>query len=330
MPSAAPRCVSACLTCRGSRLSSTRSARIDSQARKRRTASSSSCSRVRSGRQEHQRVGVEAGGVARAARGWRRRRSPPGTPAPGCRGSRRRAPPGARRGRPGRPGRTGAGGGRGRTRPPGAGPGAGAARAPAAPGPGRAGAARRGPRPAWSRWAGWSTSSAGRPGRGRSPPRPAGAGRRRRRRATRRASTQPSLTRRSSSPRWAAAATRRRAEVDRPRHAPAGRVAAQVGVLAVDAQGQRVWARPRPSRSPAPSCPEVAGQLELHPRVVDRDVGRHDQRVPVAFSHSCGSRPPSGAARPGCAGTCPASTSRCRAGRRAPGGSGRRPSCRCS
>ena len=71
---------------------------------------------------------------------------------------------------------------------------------------------------------------------------------------------------------------------------------------------------------------EVAGQLGLHARVVDRD------RWPAGSAGcgrpsptGCGSPPPSAAARRGCAGTSRASTSRCRAGRTARGGSGRRP-----
>ena len=61
--------------------------------------------------------------------------------------------------------------------------------------------------------------------------------------------TQPSLMLPVLEARCAAGVQRRRrAEVDRARHAPAGRVAAEVGVLAVEAQAAASSGRPRPSR----------------------------------------------------------------------------------
>ena len=75
----------------------------------------------------------------------------------------------------------------------------------------------------------------------------------------------------------------RRAQVDRPRHAPARRELAQVGDLAVEPQRQRVGAVHVLLDHRHPVVREVAGQLELHARVVDRDVRRQDERVLVAL-----------------------------------------------
>ena len=73
----------------------------------------------------------------------------------------------------------------------------------------------------------------------------------------------------------------RRAQVDRARHAPAGRELAEVGHLAVQPQRQRVGAVHVLLDHRHPVVREVARQLELHARVVDRDVRRQDERVPV-------------------------------------------------
>ena len=75
----------------------------------------------------------------------------------------------------------------------------------------------------------------------------------------------------------------RRAQVDGARHAPAGGELAQVGHLAVQPQRQRVRAVHVLLDHRHPVVREVARQLELHARVVDRDVGRQDQRVAVAL-----------------------------------------------
>ncbi len=75
----------------------------------------------------------------------------------------------------------------------------------------------------------------------------------------------------------------RRAKVDRAGNAPAGRGLAEVGHLAVEPKRQR--ARPihvlLDHRHPV--VREVARQLELDSGVVDRDIGRQDQRVPIAL-----------------------------------------------
>ena len=96
----------------------------------------------------------------------------------------------------------------------------------------------------------------------------------------------------------------RRAQVDRPRHAPARRELAQVGDLAVQPEGERAGAVDVLLDHRHPVVREVAGQLELHARVVDRDVRRQDERglvplLPQAVDHR---RHQSQHAR-GCAGT---------------------------
>ena len=82
----------------------------------------------------------------------------------------------------------------------------------------------------------------------------------------------------------------RRAQVDRPRHAPARRELAQVGDFAVHPQRQRVRAVHVLLDHRHPVVREVARQLELHARVVDRDVRRQDERglvplLPQAVDH---------------------------------------------
>ena len=76
---------------------------------------------------------------------------------------------------------------------------------------------------------------------------------------------------------------RRRAEVDGARHAPRRVQLAEVRLLGVDPERQRV----RPVHvlldDRRPVVREVARQLELHARVVDRDGRRQDQRVAVAL-----------------------------------------------
>ncbi len=76
---------------------------------------------------------------------------------------------------------------------------------------------------------------------------------------------------------------RRRAQVDRPRDAPACRELAQVGHLAVHPQRERVGAVHVLFDHRHPVVREVARQLELHARVVDRDVRRQDKRGLVPF-----------------------------------------------
>ena len=75
----------------------------------------------------------------------------------------------------------------------------------------------------------------------------------------------------------------RRAEVDRARHPPRGVQLAEVGLLGVDLERQRV----RPVHvlldDRRPVVREVARQLGLHARVVDRDRRGQDQRVAVAL-----------------------------------------------
>ena len=73
------------------------------------------------------------------------------------------------------------------------------------------------------------------------------------------------------------------AEIDRPRHPPAGGELAEVGHLAVDAQRQRA----RPVHvlldDRLPGVGQIARQLVPHARIVDRQIGGHDQRVAVAL-----------------------------------------------
>ena len=76
---------------------------------------------------------------------------------------------------------------------------------------------------------------------------------------------------------------RRRAEVDRPRHPPAGRELAQVAHRAVDPQRQGLLPVDVLLDDRHPVVRQVARQLELHARVVDGDVRGQDQGVPVAL-----------------------------------------------
>ena len=74
-----------------------------------------------------------------------------------------------------------------------------------------------------------------------------------------------------------------RAEVNRARHTPTGRELAEVRDLAVESQGQRAGAVHVLFEDRHPVVREVARQFGLHARVVDGDVGRLDQRIPVAL-----------------------------------------------
>ena len=75
---------------------------------------------------------------------------------------------------------------------------------------------------------------------------------------------------------------RRRAEIDRPGHAPAGHGFAEVGHFFVEAQGQGARAVDIRLDHRGPIVGEVAGQLELHAPLVDGDVRRQNQRIAIA------------------------------------------------
>ena len=76
----------------------------------------------------------------------------------------------------------------------------------------------------------------------------------------------------------------RGAQVDGTRHAPAGREPTErPGQLIVNSQGQRAWPVYVLLDYWHPVVGEIAGQLELHARVVDRHIRRQDQRVLVAL-----------------------------------------------
>ena len=76
---------------------------------------------------------------------------------------------------------------------------------------------------------------------------------------------------------------RRRPEIDGAGDAPAGRALAQVGDLAVDPRRQGLRAVDVLLDDRHPVLRQVAGQLELDPWVVDRQVGGQDERVAVAL-----------------------------------------------
>ena len=74
---------------------------------------------------------------------------------------------------------------------------------------------------------------------------------------------------------------RRRAQIDRARHPPASRALPQVRHLAVDPQRKGLGAIHVLLDHRHPVVGQVAGQLELHPRIVDRQVGGQDDGVAV-------------------------------------------------
>ena len=75
----------------------------------------------------------------------------------------------------------------------------------------------------------------------------------------------------------------RRAQVDGARHAPAGRELAQIRHLAVQSQRQRTRTIHVFFDHRHPIVRQVTRQLELHARIIDGDVRRQDERVPVAL-----------------------------------------------
>ena len=76
---------------------------------------------------------------------------------------------------------------------------------------------------------------------------------------------------------------RGRSEINRTRHPAARRELAEVLYFAVDPQRQRARAIDVSVDDRHPVFGQIAGQLELNARVVDRDVCRQDQRVAVAL-----------------------------------------------
>ena len=76
---------------------------------------------------------------------------------------------------------------------------------------------------------------------------------------------------------------RRRPEIDGARNAPAGRALAQAGDLPVDPPRQGLRAVDVLLDDRHPGVRQIARQLGLHLRVVDRQVGREDERGAVAL-----------------------------------------------
>ena len=72
-------------------------------------------------------------------------------------------------------------------------------------------------------------------------------------------------------------------EVDRSRHPSGSGELAEVRDLAVEPQRQRAGPVHVLLEDRHPVVGEISGQLELHPRVVDCDVRRQDQRIAVAL-----------------------------------------------
>ena len=72
-------------------------------------------------------------------------------------------------------------------------------------------------------------------------------------------------------------------EIDGPRDAPASGELAEVRHVSVDPQRQRAGTVHVLLDHRHPVVRQVSGQLELHARIVDRDVRGQDQRIPVAL-----------------------------------------------
>ncbi len=76
---------------------------------------------------------------------------------------------------------------------------------------------------------------------------------------------------------------RRRTHVNGACNAPTGRKFAEIRNFAVDPERQRIWSIHILFNDRCPVYRKVACQLKLHTRIINRDIGRHDEWVSVTL-----------------------------------------------